>query len=80
MSRHDKFWDLLEVADDDPKLERVCPKCSSTDCKYGLHDISYSKSDVSILCNDCRHGDTANDPDYEAIINDWHRPVGKKHD
>jgi len=74
-SPHDKFWDLLEVADDDKTLKRVCPKCGDSDCKYGLHDRANSKCDVSILCNKCRHSEEANSPNYDAIINNWHKPV-----
>jgi hypothetical protein len=75
MTAHDKFWDLLEIADDDKSLRRACPKCGDDDCKYGLHDRNYSKCDVSILCNKCRHSEKANNPNYHEIINNWYRKV-----
>ncbi|MBB1272561.1 hypothetical protein [Psychromonas sp. SR45-3] len=73
MSRVDKFYDLLEAAEDDCSLERVCPDCGSPDCKYAVHDHKRSGCDVSIVCNECRKEEAALAPDFESIINHWYK-------
>ena len=74
MSRHDKFWDLLDLAEREAETRR-CPECGGEDCKYGTHNIRYRGFDLSIVCNDCGHSETAISPDYEQIINNCHKAI-----
>jgi len=73
--RHDKFYDLLEQAEEKNNQKRLCPSCGSTDCKYAIHSIEHRGFDVSIQCNECCTSEHATHPKYDAIINNWHEPV-----
>jgi len=67
---HDKYWDALELFDDD---DRICWQCKSVDVKFGMHDREFRGFDISAQCNNCHASGSALVEDSIEFLKIWHK-------
>lgn len=57
IDRSDRVFDLIEERDNVGRVLQ-CPSCNDrSDVKIGIHSRRVTGSDVSFLCNECRHSE-----------------------